>query len=76
MKSPMMLVCVENDQLFPEETLNDGTQYLKANGVEHEVKIYPGVPHGFAVIGEYADANIKKAQGEAFEQMLGFLRGH
>lgn len=42
----MLLLCVENDQLFPEEILNDGVQYLKANGIEHEVKVYPGVPHG------------------------------
>ena len=28
---------------------------------------------GFAVVGEYADANIEKAQQLAFNQMLGWL---
>jgi dienelactone hydrolase len=51
LKSPILLLCVENDQLFPEEILNDGIKYLQENGVEHGIKTYPGVPHGkFALI--------------------------
>jgi len=45
-KSPVSLVCVENDQLFPEEHLLAGIKMLEEKGVEHENKTYKGVPHG------------------------------
>lgn len=45
-KAPLLMVCVENDQLFPEEILEEGRRYMEANAVEHDIKIYPGVPHG------------------------------
>ena len=45
-KSPLLMVCVENDQLFPAEILESGRQYMEAHAVEHDIKIYPGVPHG------------------------------
>jgi dienelactone hydrolase len=45
-KSPLLMVCVENDQLFPAEILESGRQYMDAHAVEHDIKIYPGVPHG------------------------------
>jgi hypothetical protein len=37
---------IENDQLFPEEILEEGRKYLEANNIEHEIRIYAGVPHG------------------------------
>jgi hypothetical protein len=43
---PMSLVCVEDDPLFPEEIRKAGEDALVKSGVEHEFKIYPGVPHG------------------------------
>jgi dienelactone hydrolase len=46
LKPPMLLVCVENDQLFSQETLNGAETYLKVHTIEHEIKIFPGVPHG------------------------------
>jgi dienelactone hydrolase len=46
LRSPMMLICVENDQLFPDEVRDDGEKLLKANSTEHEIIIHPGVPHG------------------------------
>jgi dienelactone hydrolase len=49
-KSPMMLVCVENDQLFPHETLEFGERYLKENQIPHETRIFPNVPHGLFAI--------------------------
>jgi dienelactone hydrolase len=38
--------CPENDQLFPDDIREQGRQYLETNGIEHEVKVYSGVPHG------------------------------
>lgn len=46
LRSPMMLICVENDQLFPQDILDQGQRYLKENNVPHEIKIIPNVPHG------------------------------
>lgn len=45
-KSPILLVCVENDQLFPQDTLHEGEKYLKEHNIDHEIKIFPEVPHG------------------------------
>lgn len=75
-KAPLSLVCVENDPMFPDEVRKTGEDYLAKNNLEHEVQVYPGVPHGFAVIGDYEDAHIKSAQVTAFEQMLRWLKDH
>ena len=72
----VLIVPLENDQLFPEEIMEEGRKHLETNNVEHEIHTYPGVPHGFAVVGEYQDPKIKEAQSAAFSQMLGWLKGH
>lgn len=33
-------------------------------------------PSGFAVIGDYKDAEIQRAQKAAFDQMLAWLKAH
>lgn len=45
-KAPVTMVCVEDDPLFPDEVREAGHKALEDKGTEHEVKIYPGVPHG------------------------------
>lgn len=37
---------LENDQLFPTEILDAGKDYLASSNIEHEVKVFPEVPHG------------------------------
>ncbi|PSR81847.1 dienelactone hydrolase family protein [Coniella lustricola] len=76
LKAPVSIVCVENDPLFPDEVRKHGEDYLSKSNVEHEVQVYPGVPHGFAVVGDYNDLHIKEAQATAFEQMLKWLQNH
>ncbi|KAI0392063.1 Alpha/Beta hydrolase protein [Xylariaceae sp. FL0594] len=76
LKSPVSLVCVENDPMFPDEVRTAGEDTMSKNNVEHEVQVYPGVPHGFAVVGDYDDPNIKEAQVTAYEQMLKWLHEH
>ena len=73
---PISMVCVENDQLFPDEVREEGKKTLAAGSVEHEVKVFGGVPHGFAVLGDYEDGQIVEKQKEAFQQMLGWLKSH
>ncbi|KAH8670993.1 Alpha/Beta hydrolase protein [Xylariales sp. PMI_506] len=76
LKAPVSLVCVESDPLFPDEVRTRGEDLLSKEGVEHEVQVYPGVPHGFAVVGDYTDAHIKDAQVTAYEQMLKWIKEH
>lgn len=45
-KSPLLLLCIENDNLFPDDIREAGEETLKANGVDYKLDIYPGVPHG------------------------------
>ncbi|KAL6714739.1 hypothetical protein ACLMJK_008164 [Lecanora helva] len=75
-KAPISIVAVENDQLFPDEVRDQGKKFLEENKIEHEMRVYEGVPHGFGVVGEYEDGRIRKKQEEAFEQMLGWLKAH
>ncbi|KAI1502782.1 dienelactone hydrolase [Biscogniauxia marginata] len=76
LKVPVSLVCVEHDPMFPDEVREVGENAMSKANLEHEVQVYPGVPHGFAVIGDYSDSNIKDAQSTAFEQMLKWIKEH
>ncbi|RYP57272.1 hypothetical protein DL769_009585 [Monosporascus sp. CRB-8-3] len=76
LKVPVSLVCVENDPLFPDEVRTAGEDIMSKENLEHEVQVYPGVPHGFGVFGDYNDPNIKEAQVTAFMQMLNWIEEH
>ncbi|KEY68954.1 hypothetical protein S7711_04619 [Stachybotrys chartarum IBT 7711] len=73
---PLTLVCVEDDPLFPDEVRSAGEDAMSNANLEHQVSVYPGVPHGFAVVGEYTDPNIRQAQAAAFDQMLDWIQNH
>jgi len=75
-KAPLTMVCVENDPLFPEEILEDGRKHFATSNVEHEIKTYSNVPHGFAVYGDYNSPAIREAQASALKQMLDWLKSH
>ena len=76
MKVPTSVVAVEGDPLFPDEVRDAGKKDMEERGLEHELDVYPGVPHGFAVTGNYEDQKIAEAQKKAFTQMLGWLKAH
>ncbi|KAL8993963.1 MAG: hypothetical protein Q9169_005953 [Polycauliona sp. 2 TL-2023] len=76
LKVPISMACTENDQLFPDNVRAEGQKYLVDSGMEHEIQVFPDVPHGFAVVGEYDDSKIMEAQRAAFEQMLSWLKSH
>lgn len=46
LRVPVSLVCVENDPMFPDEVRTAGEDVMSKNNLEHEVQVYPGVPHG------------------------------
>lgn len=73
---PTCIVAVQDDPLFPEDVRNAGLEAMKSKGLEYECKVYPDVPHGFAVSGDYADGKIVEKQKEAFQQMLAWLQSH
>lgn len=73
---PLGIVAVEEDSLFPDHVREEGVKKLEEKGIENEVQVYPGVPHGFAVLGDYEDEKIKEKQKEAFQQLLQWLKSH
>jgi dienelactone hydrolase len=76
-RSPVYIAAVQDDPLFPEEeVLTPGRRALEKNKVEHEIQVFSGVPHGFAVYGDYEEPKIKQSQEEAYGQMLGWLQAH
>lgn len=75
-KVPVSIVAVEDDPLFPQDVLDAGRKVLEEGKVEVEVKTYPKVPHGFAVLGDYEEESIVSAQKDAFQQMLDWLKKH
>ncbi|KAF2007786.1 alpha/beta-hydrolase [Amniculicola lignicola CBS 123094] len=76
-QAPVYIAAVENDPLFPEdEVLTPGRRAMEKNKVEHEIQVFSGVPHGFAVLGDYDDPKIKQNQAQAFGQMLGWIQSH
>jgi dienelactone hydrolase len=46
LKAPISLICVENDPLFSDEVRKAGEDAMSKANLEHEVSVYPGVPHG------------------------------
>jgi dienelactone hydrolase len=49
-KSPILMICVENDQLFPDSVRRAGEGLMLKRGVDHEVEIYPDAPHGKLIL--------------------------
>lgn len=76
MAVPVSVVAVEDDPLFPNEVREEGKKAMEENKLDCEIKVYPKVPHGFAVLGDYADASIVEKQKEAFAQMVAWLKAH
>jgi dienelactone hydrolase len=46
LKAPTTLACVEDDPMFPDEMRKAVEDHLQKTNVQHEVQVYPGVPHG------------------------------
>lgn len=73
---PVSIIAVEDDPMFPDEVRMEGQRAMEEKGLKYEVNVYPKVPHGFAVLGDYEDGSIVQAQKEAFQQMLKWLKAH
>ena len=75
-KAPVCMACVADDSLFPDEVREQGRAALELNAVDHDIRVFGGVPHGFAVVGDYKDPSIQDRQSEAFEMMCGWIESH
>lgn len=76
-RAPVFIAAVKDDPMFSEdEVLTPGRRVMETNKVEHEVETFDGVPHGFAVYGDYEDSKIKQSQMQAFGKMLGWIQSH
>jgi len=62
------------DQSIPVENVNAFDSALTQAGVEHEISIYPDQPHAF--VQDMAGIRAGGAQGQAWAQMLQFLKTH
>ncbi|PNS15416.1 Protein AIM2 [Sphaceloma murrayae] len=67
------IVAVKDDGMFTDEVRGFGVAMAKDKGLTVEERVWEGVPHGFAVVGEYKDPKIVQAQKEAFDTMTAFL---
>lgn len=56
-KVPLSFVCVENDPLFPEDVRSAGEDSMSNANLEHEVQVYPGVPHGMYIHWSHSARN-------------------
>jgi len=75
-KAPIYIAAVENDPLFPKDILESGLTSFKHNGVEHKFQLFDGVPHGYAIEGDYQDETIHQKQRETFDTMVDWLETH
>ncbi len=71
---PVLGIFGEADQSIPVEQVNAFDAALTESGIPHEITIYDGQPHAFVENAEGVKAG--GAQGEAWNQMLGFLEAN
>ncbi|CAD6272205.1 unnamed protein product [Miscanthus lutarioriparius] len=69
-KCPISILGAEIDRSSPPELLKQFEQILSANSeIDHFVKIFPGVPHGWAVRYSDNDASAVTSAKEALQDM-------
>jgi dienelactone hydrolase len=52
---PLFLSCAEIDQTFPTESRNNAVNIMNAEKKKHQVQLFHGVAHGFALRGNMDD---------------------
>jgi carboxymethylenebutenolidase len=72
-RSPVLAIFGGSDEALPAAAIRTFESALSAAGVEHEIEIYPGAPHGF--FDRKADEFARTSE-KAWERTLGFVRAH
>ena len=70
---PVLALMGGADPGIPKEQVDELDAALAAAGVEHEVIIYPGVPHSFF---DRSYEQHAEASADAWQRMLSFIRQH
>lgn len=61
------------DQGIPEADVHTYDEALAQAGIEHEIHIYPGAPHGFF---DRRQADYERESADAWQRMLTFIANH
>ena len=72
-KAPLSFVCVENDPLFPDEVRSAGEDVMSDANLEHEVQVYPAVPHGEPYCS-YGDEESEFTDTKQDSPLLGLMK--
>ncbi|XP_076898790.1 uncharacterized protein LOC143552460 [Bidens hawaiensis] len=73
-KVPIAILSAELDEVNPPELIKEYEAALVANEVEHFVKIYPGVNHGWTTRYNDDDAAEVKSAEEAQQDLVEWLK--
>lgn len=71
---PLLGIFGEEDQSIKADDVRVMDKLMDEVGLNHEITIYPGVGHAFVTSQNYTD--IDAASGQAWNQMVSFLRKH
>ena len=74
--SPILAVMPQNDPSFNNQagSFMDSITCAGCRGHVAELKVYPGVSHGFAVVASLSDANAVKQKAAAFADTVAFFQ--
>lgn len=72
-KAPLFIGCGEKDDMVSPTLAEDLNSALAAAGNKFKIRIYPGMPHGFAARPNHDDEEIKTQFNQAFEDAVCFL---
>jgi len=64
------------DPLFDEKAAIGAREVLEKHKITHEVKIYPGQTHGFAVRGDLSKREIQEGKNEVTVDTINFFKKH
>lgn len=72
----MLTLAVESDYIFTDEQRHESEAILKEIAVPHQVNVYGGTSHGFAVRADLKVPQQKYAKEQAFYQALAWFDEH
>ena len=70
---PVSVALGDKDSLVDEATTKKIEEYLNGKDFPHEVKIYPGQIHGFALRSDWSNEHEKKAMDDSEKQAIAWF---
>ncbi|KAJ3066047.1 hypothetical protein HK102_007748, partial [Quaeritorhiza haematococci] len=75
-KRPCLVLCAEEDGVFPESSRVKTEEILKSKDFDSKVLLYPGTKHGFAVRGNEDNPVVLQARDDALKETVEFFKKH